>query len=622
MLFGLRPNRTPEDGVAHSTTATAAATAPACTETAKDKGQDSAAIINELHRLLGEFKKNDFEGRIRSEKIPAGNEGVVTAINEVLAVLGEKANRFREIVDAVPFPVHVIDKEMRWTFLNRAFEKLMVDGGVVKNREAAVGMPCSSANANICNTTECGIKRLQRGIGDSFFDWCGMSCKQDTSHVLNTKGEQVGYVEVVQDMTSTLRNKDYTSKEVDRLAGKLTRLAAGDLNFDLELGKADKYTVEAEKQFTKINESLGQLKQAITAMTSDAGMLVQAALEGKLKTRADASKHGGEFRKVVDGVNQTLDTIVGPLQEFSAVLEKLASGDLTAQLGEHYKGDLGKVGRDINTLSQQVRGAIHQITQEVSRLVTSADELNAVSQQMSASADQTSAQARVVSQASEQVASNVQTVATGADEMMASIKEIARNTADATRVATGAVKSAQTTNETISKLGQSSEEIGQVIKVITSIAQQTNLLALNATIEAARAGEAGKGFAVVAGEVKELAKETAKATEDISRRIQAIQADTKGAVTAIGEIGTVIQQINDIQTVIASAVEEQSATTNEISRNLSQAAEGSSEITKNITGVAEAAQGTTAGATDTQKSAQELKRMATDLQGLVSQFKC
>jgi methyl-accepting chemotaxis protein len=449
-----------------------------------------------------------------------------------------------------------------------------------------------------------------------------MSCKQDTSHLLSIKGEQVGYVEVVQDMTSTLRNKDYTSKEVDRLAGKLTQLAAGNLSFDLELGESDKYTVDAAKQFTKINESLGQLKQAVAAMTSDAGMLVQAALDGRLKTRADASKHGGEFRKVVEGVNQTLDTIVGPLQEFSIVLEKLASGDLTAQVGENYKGDLGKVGHDINTLSAQVRTAIRQITQEVSRLVTSSDDLNVVSQQMSASADQTSAQARVVSEASEHVASNVQTVATGADEMMASIKEIARNTADATRVATGAVKSAQTTNETISKLGQSSEEIGQVIKVITSIAQQTNLLALNATIEAARAGEAGKGFAVVAGEVKELAKETAKATEDISRRIQAIQADTKGAVSAIGEIGTVIQQINDIQTVIAGAVEEQSATTNEITRNLSEAASGSSEITKNITGVAEAAQNTTAGATDTQKSAQELKRMAADLQGLLAQFRC
>ena len=227
---------------------------------------------------------------------------------------------------------------------------------------------------------------------------------------------------------------------------------------------------------------------------------------------------------------------------------------------------------------------MQQIGTNAAALVSSSEELNKVSQQMSASADETATQANVVSAASEQVANNVQTVATGADEMGASIKEIAKNTADATRVATTAVRSAEATNETIGKLGQSSAEIGQVIKVITSIAQQTNLLALNATIEAARAGEAGKGFAVVANEVKELAKETAKATEDISRKIEAIQADTKGAVEAIGQIGSVIVQINDIQNTIASAVEEQSATTNEISRNLAEAARGSSEITRNITG--------------------------------------
>ncbi len=188
-------------------------------------------------------------------------------------------------------------------------------------------------------------------------------------------------------------------------------------------------------------------------------------------------------------------------------------------------------------------------------------------------------------------------------------------------MATAAVKTANSTNETINKLGQSSAEIGQVIKVITSIAQQTNLLALNATIEAARAGEAGKGFAVVANEVKELAKETAKATEDISRKIEAIQGDTSGAVSAIGQISTVIGQISDIQNTIASAMEEQSATTNEIGRNLAEAAKGSTDISKNIGGVAEAARSTAAGAGDTLKSAQSLEKMAADLQLLVGQFR-
>jgi methyl-accepting chemotaxis protein len=188
-------------------------------------------------------------------------------------------------------------------------------------------------------------------------------------------------------------------------------------------------------------------------------------------------------------------------------------------------------------------------------------------------------------------------------------------------VATSAVKVAEKTNATVAKLGESSAEIGNVIKVITSIAQQTNLLALNATIEAARAGEAGKGFAVVANEVKELAKQTAKATEDISRKIEAIQGDTKGAVEAIAQIGKIINQINDIQNTIASAVEEQTATTGEISRNVAEAAQGSNEIAQNITGVAQAARSTTEGASNTKSSADELSKIALDLQKLVSQFK-
>jgi len=188
-------------------------------------------------------------------------------------------------------------------------------------------------------------------------------------------------------------------------------------------------------------------------------------------------------------------------------------------------------------------------------------------------------------------------------------------------VAGEALKAAVETNATVTKLGESSGEIGQVIKVITSIAQQTNLLALNATIEAARAGEAGKGFAVVANEVKELAKQTAKATENISQRIAAIQTDTKGAVAAIGMITRIIGRVNDISVTIAAAVEEQSATTSEMSRNVAEAAKGSGEVARNITGVAQAAQGTSSGAKDSQKAARALAQMSVDLRGLVAQFR-
>ena len=213
-------------------------------------------------------------------------------------------------------------------------------------------------------------------------------------------------------------------------------------------------------------------------------------------------------------------------------------------------------------------------------------------QQASAAADDTADKANRVSAAANQVSGNVQTVAAATEQMVVTVREISRSTSDAAQIASGAVDVARNTTQTIGKLGESSSEIGKVIKVITSIAQQTNLLALNATIEAARAGEAGKGFAVVANEVKELAKETARATEDISQRIETIQKDTVASVHAIREISETIAKINEIQCTIASAVEEQSATTNDIGRNVAEAARGTSEIAGAIEQVAAAASST------------------------------
>lgn len=246
-------------------------------------------------------------------------------------------------------------------------------------------------------------------------------------------------------------------------------------------------------------------------------------------------------------------------------------------------------------------------------LSAASKELSQVAKELLSNSEQTRAQANLASNASELVTNNVATVASSAEEMSATVREIAKSANQAAKVATSAVRAAEDTNQTVAQLGDSSLQIGKVIKVITSIAQQTNLLALNATIEAARAGEAGKGFAVVANEVKELAKQTAAATEDISQKIEAIQNDTKGAVAAIQQIGKIIGHINDYQNTIASAVEQQAATTAEIARNASEAARGSTQISSSLSAVSGTATLTCQGAENTLASAEELARLAVEL---------
>jgi methyl-accepting chemotaxis protein len=349
---------------------------------------------------------------------------------------------------------------------------------------------------------------------------------------------------------------------------------------------------------------------------------VAAASKAARATRAMLIMCGVSLLLLLVVASRITLSITRGLDSFSAQFRQMAeNNDLTSRVDQERKDEIGELGKCLNLFVEKVHNILTQIAQTAQGVSGASANLSTTSQQITANSEETSAQANVVSNATQQVSQNLQTVATGAEEMGTSIKEIAKNATEAARVATSAVKVAETTTATVSKLGDSSTEIGQVIKVITSIAQQTNLLALNATIEAARAGEAGKGFAVVANEVKELAKETTKATEDISRKIEAIQTDTKAAVDAIASISGVINQINDISSTIATAVEEQNATTNEMSRNVSEAAHGSGEITSNIAGVAQAAESTSRGASDTQKAAEQLVAMSNQLRGLVDQFK-
>jgi methyl-accepting chemotaxis protein len=313
--------------------------------------------------------------------------------------------------------------------------------------------------------------------------------------------------------------------------------------------------------------------------------------------------------------------IIRSLARVRQVSDGLAAGDLTRTSGLTSHDEPGVMGQALDAAVGRLRHVMSTIDASASSLSGSSQRLSAVAAQIATSTGETSAQSQTVSAIADEVSRSVKTVAGGGEQMDASIREISENAAEAARVATEAVGIAGATSATVNKLGGSSLEIGNVIKLITSIAEQTNLLALNATIEAARAGEAGKGFAVVATEVKDLAQETARATEDISRQVEAIQADTTSAVTAIGEIERVIARISDFQTTIASAVEQQTATTAEMNRSVTEAAGGTRQIAGSITGVAEAARLTSGVVTDCQHATAELRRMSADLSNLVAGFR-
>jgi methyl-accepting chemotaxis protein len=308
------------------------------------------------------------------------------------------------------------------------------------------------------------------------------------------------------------------------------------------------------------------------------------------------------------------------LHQMVAALKDVAAGDLTRRVAITSRDEVGLIGTALNGTVTQLHDAVRSITGTATRLAASSEELTTVSERLVHDADQAATQANVVSTAADEVSTSAQAAASSTEEISASIQEIARNAAKAGQVANTGVEVVETTTATITRLGQASTEISEVASLITSIAEQTNLLALNATIEAARAGEAGKGFAVVAGEVKELAKQTANATEEIGAKILAIQSSAHEVVEAIGKITAIIGQVSDAQTSIATAVEQQSATTSEMGRSGVQAADSTTQIAHSAVQVAQSAKASSDGAIETQKAARQLADMADELRALVGQF--
>jgi methyl-accepting chemotaxis protein len=775
--------------------------------------------IDAINRLVGDaetLSNAALHGNFTTRADVAAHAGdfaaIVKGVNDTLDTVVDKVFWYEGLLDSIPMPISVTDMDKNWTFINKPVEDFLK----IK-RSDILGKQCSNWNAEVCGTENCGINGLKKGKARTRFAQQGINFQVDTSYVLNRRGEKIGHIEVIQDITRAVKTTEYSRREVERLALNLKKLAEGNLKLDLTVDEGDEYTKAEKENFTKINLSLEEAREAIYQLVEDAESLTYTALEGnlsaransskhkgefavivdginktldavinpiqaaadymnnisrgiipepiteeykgdfnniktsinelistmnriltgvkrisgniqngnlndrarashfvgewktlldqinsiveilvyqvrfmagnindiskgnipekitsdfngdyneiknnlnicfdsikalindmyslsssasegRLSDRADAAKHQGDFRKIVEGVNETIEGIITPIREGVKTLENMARGDLTVRMTGNYKGDHQLIKNSINTVCESLSKALGDVSSAITATASASNEISASTEEMALGAarqkEQTSEVAFGVEEMTKTILDNTKNASFASD----TAKLAGQKAIEGGKVVEETIKGMQRIEEvvlqsakTVQLLGNSSEQIGEIVQVINDIADQTNLLALNAAIEAARAGEQGRGFAVVADEVRKLAERTTKATKEIAGMIKRIQTDTMDAVESmnkgtaevengkamankagesLNEIVRESQRVLDLVSQVAAASEQQSASAEVISKNI----EAISAVTQESAGSTQ----------QIAQSAEDLNRLTLNLENLIAKFK-